>query len=115
MIQQGLPYDAVEAAAAAAGIEMKELALYGAIATRTLSHSRRSGRFSPTQSNRVMRLLRVWYHARRAFADPDKARSWMNRPTRPLGGRRPVDLLDTDEGARLVQELIGRIEHGIAV
>jgi len=114
MIQSGLSYDAVEGTAAAIGIGMKELALCGVIPVRTLSHSRRTGYFSAAQSNRVMRLIRVWRHARGTFGDADKARTWMNRPTRPLGGRKPAELLDTDEGARLVEELLGRIDHGIA-
>lgn len=114
MIQEGLPYEAVARAAEACGIAMKDLALYGALPERTLSHSRRSGRFSPAQSNRVVRLLRVWQQAKTAFGAAEKARTWLERPTRALGGRRPAELLDTDEGARLVEELLGRIEHGIA-
>jgi uncharacterized protein (DUF2384 family) len=31
-----------------------------------------------------------------------------------LAGERPLDLLDTDEGAREVETLLGRISHGIA-
>ena len=114
MIRQGLDYDAVENAAAAAGIDLNELAGYGAIPLRTLSHSRRQGRFSPIQSDRVMRFLRVWSLACDVFGTVDKARAWMGRSTLQLDGRRPAELLDTDEGARLVEELLGRIEHGIA-
>jgi len=114
MIQRGLPVDEVESAATAAGISMKELVDCGAIPARTLTYSRRAGRFSPALSNRFVRLIRAWTHARKTFGTVDKARLWMNRPTRALGGRKPVDLLDTDEGGRLVDELLGHIEHGIA-
>lgn len=114
MIREGLPYAAVEQAAEASGLGVRGLAHYGAVPARTLSHSRRSGRLSPTQSDRVVRLLRVWRHARAAFGAPDKARAWLERPSRALDGRTPAALLDTNEGARLVEELLGRIEHGIA-
>lgn len=114
MIQDGLPVDAVESALTTAGLGLKDLVRYGAVPARTLSHCRKAGKFSPTLSNRIVRLIRAWSRAGKAFGGPDKARAWMDRPTRALGGRRPVDLLDTDVGGRLVDELIGRIEHGIA-
>lgn len=113
-IQEGLTYEAVEEAAMATGLGVRELAAYGAIPARTLSHCRRIGRLTPAQSDRVSRFLRVWNHARTTFGSADKARFWMSRPTHVFGGRTPSALLDTDEGARLVDEVLGRIEHGIA-
>lgn len=114
LIQEGLSFDEVEQAATAAGVTVNDLAAFGTIPARTLSHSRRMGRFSPAQSDRVSRFLRAWSHARDAFGSVEKARAWMTRPTHVFGGRPPAELLDTDEGARLVDETLGRIEHGIA-
>ena len=51
--------------------------------------------------------------AEETFGSRDKAATWLRRPTRPLAGKRPLDLLDTDAGARQVEELLGRIAHGI--
>ena len=113
-IRAGLPYQEVAEAAAAVDVTVKDLAAFGVIPIRTLSHSKRSGRFSQVQSDRVARFFRVWHKARETFGDPAKARAWMVRPTRPLGGEAPVTLLDTEEGARLVEDLLVRIDHGIA-
>jgi len=109
-IRNGLPVKAVEKAAAAIGLDVGDLVAFGVLPRRTLSHSRRSGRFSQTQSDRVARLFRVWAKARDTFGE--KARDWMGRPTRPLGGKTPVELLDTESGARLVEELLYRIDRG---
>jgi putative toxin-antitoxin system antitoxin component (TIGR02293 family) len=38
---------------------------------------------------------------------------WLNNPVNGLGGRLPVDLLDTEDGAQAVPEMIGRLEHGV--
>lgn len=38
---------------------------------------------------------------------------WLNTPVKGLGGRLPVDLLDTEDGAQTVLDLIGRLEHGV--
>ena len=48
------------------------------------------------------------------FGAEDKATTWLQRPNRALNGERPIQLLDTDLGARQVEDVLGRIEHGIA-
>jgi len=111
-IRGGLPFAAVAAASAALGMSVKDLAGFGVIPMRTLSHSKKSGRFSQAQSDRVARFFRVWQAARATFGTLEKARLWMSRPTRPLGGRAPVALLDTEEGARLVEDILFRIDRG---
>lgn len=113
-IRAGLPYREVAEAAAAVHVNVKDLADFGIIPQRTLSHSKKTGRFTQAQSDRVARFFRVWQTASETFGHPDKARAWMMRPTRPLGGRAPVTLLDTEEGARLVEDLLLRIDHGLA-
>lgn len=114
LVRTGLPMSLVDAAADRLGVSTQELAATGVIAPRTLTHSRKQGRLSPQQSDRVSRFFRVFQHGIDTFGDGDRARRWFERPTRPLGGRRPVDLLDTDEGARLVEDLLTRIDHGLA-
>lgn len=114
MIRSGLPFDMVAEAAEALGMSVKDLAAFGVIPLRTLSHSRKSGKFSRAQSDRVARFFRVWQRARETFGRSEKARAWMERRTRPLGGKAPVALLDTEEGARLVEDLLFRIDHGLA-
>lgn len=113
-VRSGLAFKAVEEAARALDMSVKDLAGFGVIPARTLSHSRKSGKFTHAQSDRVTRFFRVWQKARDSFGDPEKARLWMERPTRPLGGKTPVNLLDTEEGARLVEDLLFRIDHGLS-
>ena len=59
----------------------------------------------------MARLIAV---AEETFGSQEKANIWLRRPTTALGGEAPLDLLDTDEGARQVETLLGRIAHGIA-
>jgi len=114
LVREGLPIDLVEAAAGQLGISLQDLTGMGVLAARTLSHSRKQGRLSPQQSDRVSRFFRVFQHGIDTFGGSDRARRWFERPTRPLGGSRPIDLLDTDEGAQLVEDLLTRIDHGLA-
>ena len=112
-VRSGLSYKAVEEAARALEMTVKDLAEFGVIAARTLSHSKKSKRFTSAQSDRVTRFFRVWQKAQESFGDHGKARKWMERPTRPLGRRAPVELLDTEEGARLVEDVLFRIDRGL--
>lgn len=112
-VRSGLTLKEVEEAAGALNMRVKDLAGFGVIAARTLSHSRKNRKFTPAQSDRVTRFFRVWQKARETFGNPEKARTWMERPTRPLGGKAPVNLLDTEEGARLVEDVLFRVDRGL--
>ena len=47
------------------------------------------------------------------FGGRDAAERWMARPAMGLDGARPIELLRTLQGAELVTELLGRLEHGV--
>ena len=53
------------------------------------------------------RVLRL---AERVFGDPARARQWLNRPSMQLGGRTPLEVLGSEDGARRVQELLAQID-----
>ena len=64
------------------------------------------------QSEALLDTLRVFDHAERTFAGLVRAREWLETALPALGGQRPIDLCDTFEGRRLVQDAIRRIECG---
>lgn len=80
---------------------------------RTLKH-RRAKRQSLTvdESDKLARVARVFDHAMRTFGDLEKARLWMGRPKERFDGRSPVQMLSTDAGSLLVDEMLGQIEYG---
>jgi putative toxin-antitoxin system antitoxin component (TIGR02293 family) len=85
------------------------------IPRRTLEHRQgKHHRLTPVQSDRIARLARVTAIAEDVFGSEEKAHAWLRRPTRPLGGKPPIELLDSDAGTKAVEDLLGRIEHGIA-
>lgn len=114
MIREGLSVRLVERAAKRLGLTERDLTGFGIIAPRTLRHSKAAGRLSAGQSDRVTRFFRIYQKAVDSFGAGETARAWLCRATRALEGRRPVDLLDTEEGARLVESLLTRIDHGLA-
>jgi putative toxin-antitoxin system antitoxin component (TIGR02293 family) len=58
------------------------------------------------ESERVLRLFRLYFRAMEVFEDGDRALRWFSSHPKALGGR-------TEPGARLVEDLLGRIEEGV--
>jgi putative toxin-antitoxin system antitoxin component (TIGR02293 family) len=48
--------------------------------------------------------------ANRVFADPTQAQDWLSRPSVQLGGRTPLEMLDSEAGVRRVEELLAQID-----
>jgi putative toxin-antitoxin system antitoxin component (TIGR02293 family) len=48
--------------------------------------------------------------ANRVFGEPAKAQAWLNHPRLQLGGRTPMEMLATEDGARRVEELLAQID-----
>jgi putative toxin-antitoxin system antitoxin component (TIGR02293 family) len=65
------------------------------------------------ETDRALRLARITALANRVFGNPEKAHRWMRKPKHLLGGRTPVDFLASESGARQVEQMLYRIEHGI--
>lgn len=81
---------------------------------RTLQRKRAAGaRLSPDESDRLARVARLVTRAEEALGSAEKGLHWLRRDNRALGGTRPLDLLDSDAGALVVERILGRIEHGI--
>lgn len=82
---------------------------------RTLTHRRARGEaLSQAESDRAVRLARMAALAEQVFGDAERAWRWLRAPKRQFRGRSPVQLLGTDAGARLVEELLYRVDEGMA-
>ncbi|MDE2907516.1 MAG: DUF2384 domain-containing protein [Acidobacteriota bacterium] len=73
----------------------------------------RGSRLSPTESDRLLRTQRLFEHARSVFDEDKDARAWLSAPNDALSGESPLALLDTDAGARLVDDVLTRLEFGV--
>ena len=112
-IKRGLPYRALESVRERLGLSVLETATVLHMPLRTLARRKQSRRLDAHESDRLYRLARVAAHAFAVFGAEDKAATWLRRPNRSLHGETPIHLLDTDVGARQVEEILGRLEHGI--
>jgi putative toxin-antitoxin system antitoxin component (TIGR02293 family) len=84
------------------------------ISERTLSRRvTTKGRLTAAESDRIVRLARVLALAKETLGDKERASRWLQTSNRALEGDKPIDRLDTDIGARSVEQVLGRIEYGL--
>ncbi len=85
------------------------------IPARTLQRRKARGRLGADESDRLLRLTRVYGKALELFeGDNDGALQWLRTPLTALGGWAPLAMSTSEPGAQEVFHLIGRLEHGIA-
>jgi putative toxin-antitoxin system antitoxin component (TIGR02293 family) len=113
-IAEGIPV-AVLASVVERGILTRDEVTRLIIPRRTLAHrKRRRENLSPDESDRLVRVLHLQRTAMHTFDDDmEKANGWLRAPNRALSGEIPLDLIVTSTGARLVEDALLRIEHGV--
>ena len=84
------------------------------ISPRTLKHRKaRRERLSDEETDRLVRVARIIALANSVFGNPGKALSWLRTESDSMGGRRPLSMLRTDTGGRLVESRLWQIDEGI--
>jgi putative toxin-antitoxin system antitoxin component (TIGR02293 family) len=111
-VRAGLPIEALDRLIANGVIAEHEVETHF-IPRRTLYARRQKGTFSREQSDLIVRLARIQAVADEVLGERPKSHSWLRRQNGALDGEIPLALLDTEEGGRLVEAVLGRIAHGI--
>jgi len=114
LIHAGLPFHRLARYQKATALPWEKIARIIAIPLRTLSRRQKEGRLTPEESDRLWRAATLFDLALDLFeGDLPAARRWLQQPQPALGNASPLDFASTDIGAREVENLIGRLEHGI--
>ena len=114
MVSTGLPAASLMQFKQRLGLTNAVVSLVVGISEKTLIRWRDApGKLmDPVASDRLYRAAKVMALAREVLEDDEEAREWMGEPQMGLGNRIPLELLTTDAGARQVEELLLRMEHG---
>ncbi len=112
-VQAGLPFAELTRLQSGLGIPLDRLAPKLGLSKSTLHRRQAQGRLDPAESDRVMRFSRLLAQAVELFEDQEIARRWLASPQIGLGGAVPLDYAETEIGAREVEDLLGRIAHGV--
>lgn len=111
-IREGFPPAVVPQLMRASGLTLKELAGALDLSPRSLQRRRHGGRLAAYESDRLYRLARIVALASESLGDQGRAMRWLKRSNRALGGLAPLAAIDTEPGARQVENILGRIAYG---
>lgn len=115
LVAGGLPVLALERAASYVAGSRSEAGKLRDRIIAPATRKRRKTRLKPTESERVERLARVMAAAEEVWDDRAAAREFLATSHAMLGGKRPIDVAQTELGARRVEQLLWELEHGLPV
>jgi len=112
-IREGLPFSVLETVTSRFALDPNQIASALDLSPPTPAQRKTKRRLRPADSDRLFRLVRILAETADVLGSEEKASRWLQAPNRALGGQTPLSLLDTDPGAQQVEEVLGRIEHGV--
>ena len=112
-VEAGVSVETMTNFVSASGVELKDI--YNiVIPARTLKHRRsRKQHLSSDESDKLARLVRVFDQAVSVFGEIEQARRWLTKPKKRFDDRTPLQMLRTDFGGRMVEEMLGQIDEGM--
>ena len=113
-VREGLLPITIENLATKLDMKADELGAVAGVPVRT-RHRRKTAneRLKPSESEGVLRIARIAGRACVVLGDLEAAHQWLRTPVPALGGVTPLSLLDTEPGAALVSDALGRLEYGV--
>lgn len=112
-VRDGLPLGEFHALRDRLGLTEERLAGLLGMSRATLHRRKVDGSLDRAASDRLVRFARLLLRAKSALGGDAAARSWLSAPAVAFRGECPLDFADTEIGAREVEALLGRIEHGV--
>ena len=113
-LKKGLPYGAVEEFRRTSQLPLESIRCVMRVSARTLARQKVANRLTPEASERLFRLSRIFDKTVGLFdGDAAAARAWLQSPNRALDQQSPLRLVESEIGAGEVEDLIGRLEHGV--
>ena len=113
-VRHGFSYQTLASFESATGLRIPEVADLIGIPSRTLARRKAIGKLSPEESERLLRISNLMGKAVELFeGDSPAAVNWMSTPKAALDSQTPLEYSRTEVGAREVEDLIGRLEHGV--
>ena len=79
----------------------------------SISSMQKKSVYGRETSERIYELARLFGLGYEVFDSKDDFKEWLMTPTRPLGNKKPFDLLDSSFGFEMVENEIIRIKYNV--
>lgn len=95
------------------GLSNRELSAALPISERQLIRYAKEQILKPEVTERLISITQLYLFGYEVFQDRAQFQKWMHTLNKAAGDVMPLTLLDTNYGIKLVQSLLGRIQHGV--
>lgn len=113
-VGRGFSFQALHALESHSGIPVAQIVRILGIPSRTLARRKASGRLTADESEKLLRLSSTFENALELFeGNRRQALAWLSSPKKEFEDQTPLEYSRTEVGAREVEDLIGRLEHGV--
>lgn len=112
-LRAGLPMEEFTSLQKLLAVPEEELGRLVGISAATLHRRKRSGRLETPESERVVRFARLFGQAMDVLGSELAAREWLKAENPATAGETPLAYADTEFGAREVEHVLGRLDHGV--
>ena len=110
---KGIKKQSVTRLAGLMKIPMRDMAVLLNISYKTLGRKKETDLMDSVSSSLSIEIAETISKGLSVFEDSDKLTRWLQKENRALQGERPLDLLNTPTGIKIVNRLLIRIEEGI--
>lgn len=113
-VERGFSFQSLRQLESYSGLAVSVIASIIGIPERTLARRKAAGKLTPEESERLLRVSTVFEKAVELFEGEVSATvDWLTTPKKALDNQSPLAYSRTELGAREVENLIGRLEHGV--
>lgn len=113
IIRKGLSKKHLETLMETTGLNLSAMALILHVSERTMHRYANNTLLNPEISERLLEIAKLYAKGQDVFGSLNSFKQWMQYPIVALGHKKPLEFLDTSIGIRLLEDELGRIEHGI--
>ena len=95
------------------GVTMDRMSEILHVSPRTLQRKGEGNVLGVFSSEQAIEVAEVISTGLQVFGSIERFHKWLYGPLLALGGTKPIDLLDTSFGTKLLVKELGRLEHGV--
>jgi putative toxin-antitoxin system antitoxin component (TIGR02293 family) len=113
MIKKGLSKNNLDEVKNEVSLDYVTLSSILSVSRAKLLSKKKNEKFDTVTSERIMLLGDLISYGQSVFGDNDRFNIWLRKPSIALGGKAPLELMDTVYGIEEIKNELGRIEYGV--
>jgi putative toxin-antitoxin system antitoxin component (TIGR02293 family) len=111
--EKGIKMISVKSVSDFLGISLEKMSQLLNVSLRTFQRKKEQDIMSASISQKTIDLAEVAAKGMEVFGDKSIFNSWLTEEVKSLGNKKPIELLNTSTGTRLVMQTLGRLQYGV--